>query len=41
VPHHDDFERGLADTVEWYASHRDWWEPHKQATEAAYAAKGQ
>ena len=22
-------------------SHRDWWAPHKQATEAAYAAKGQ
>jgi dTDP-glucose 4,6-dehydratase len=23
------FERGLADTVEWYRSRRDWWEPLK------------
>nr|QLG04863.1 PulB [Streptomyces sp.] len=22
-----DFERGLADTVDWYADHRSWWEP--------------
>jgi hypothetical protein len=21
------FEQGLSDTVAWYASHRDWWEP--------------
>ncbi len=24
------FEQGLADTVEWYRSHRSWWEPLKQ-----------
>ncbi len=24
------FEQGLADTVEWYRSRRDWWEPLKQ-----------
>jgi len=24
-----DFAEGLADTVEWYRSHRDWWEPLK------------
>jgi dTDP-glucose 4,6-dehydratase len=24
------FERGLADTVEWYRSHREWWEPLKR-----------
>jgi len=24
------FEDGLAQTVEWYRSHRDWWEPLKQ-----------
>jgi dTDP-glucose 4,6-dehydratase len=24
------FEQGLADTVEWYRTHRDWWEPLKQ-----------
>jgi dTDP-glucose 4,6-dehydratase len=21
------FERGLAETVQWYRTHRDWWEP--------------
>jgi dTDP-glucose 4,6-dehydratase len=25
-----DFERGLADTVRWYADNRDWWEPLKE-----------
>jgi len=25
-----DFERGLAETVRWYAEHREWWEPLKQ-----------
>ncbi len=25
-----DFDDGLAHTVEWYRSHRDWWEPLKQ-----------
>ena len=35
----DDDEQGEA-TVEWYRTHRDWWGPHKAATEAAYAAKG-
>jgi dTDP-glucose 4,6-dehydratase len=24
------FEQGLAETVEWYRTHRDWWEPLKQ-----------
>lgn len=24
------FERGLAETVEWYATHRQWWEPLKK-----------
>jgi dTDP-glucose 4,6-dehydratase len=22
-----DLEQGLADTVQWYRDHRDWWEP--------------
>ncbi|MGH3883631.1 MAG: dTDP-glucose 4,6-dehydratase [Pseudonocardiaceae bacterium] len=26
-----DFTQGLADTVRWYAEHRDWWEPLKAA----------
>ncbi|CAN5820864.1 dTDP-glucose 4,6-dehydratase [soil metagenome] len=25
-----DFEQGLAETVRWYAEHRDWWEPLKE-----------
>jgi dTDP-glucose 4,6-dehydratase len=25
-----DFASGLAETVEWYATHRDWWEPLKE-----------
>jgi dTDP-glucose 4,6-dehydratase len=25
-----DFERGLTETVAWYAEHRDWWEPLKE-----------
>ena len=40
-PRFQDFEAGLADTVAWYRSHEDWWRPHKQATEAFYATKGQ
>jgi dTDP-glucose 4,6-dehydratase len=40
-PAYGDFERGLADTITWYADHRDWWLPHKRATESAYATRGQ
>lgn len=40
-PRFQDFEAGLADTIEWYVAHEDWWRPAKQATEASYAAKGQ
>jgi dTDP-glucose 4,6-dehydratase len=39
-PRFHDFEAGLADTVDWYQQHEDWWRPHKQATEAFYATKG-
>jgi dTDP-glucose 4,6-dehydratase len=39
-PRYGDLEAGLAQTIDWYRSHRDWWEPQKAATEAAYAAKG-
>ena len=41
LPQFDDFESGLANTIEWYRDHEDWWRPHKDATEATYAAKGQ
>jgi dTDP-glucose 4,6-dehydratase len=40
-PTYESFEQGLADTIAWYTDHREWWTPHKPATEAAYAAKGQ
>jgi dTDP-glucose 4,6-dehydratase len=40
-PTYPDFEAGLARTIAWYQAHEDWWRPHKQATEASYAAKGQ
>ena len=41
LPAFADFESGLADTIAWYQQHEDWWRPHKDATEAGYAAKGQ
>ncbi len=40
LPRFGDLETGLAQTIEWYDAHRSWWEPHKAATESAYAAKG-
>jgi dTDP-glucose 4,6-dehydratase len=40
-PRFADFGAGLADTIEWYQSHQDWWRPHKEAIEASYAARGQ
>ena len=41
TPQFEDFESGLADTIEWYQANEAWWRPAKAATEAAYAAKGQ
>jgi dTDP-glucose 4,6-dehydratase len=41
APRFQDFDAGLADTIEWYVAHEDWWRPAKQATEAFYASKGQ
>ncbi|MCW2852141.1 MAG: rfbB, partial [Nocardioides sp.] len=41
APDYGNFEAGLARTIEWYQAHEDWWRPHKQSTESAYAAKGQ
>ena len=41
APTFADFEAGLKATIEWYVEHEDWWRPHKEATEATYAAKGQ
>ena len=41
APTYDRFEDGLARTIAWYQAHEDWWRPHKEATEASYASKGQ
>ncbi len=38
-----DWQQGLADTVAWYASHRDWWEPLRARapiTEGAWGTGG-
>jgi dTDP-glucose 4,6-dehydratase len=40
-PQFKDFESGMADTIQWYRDHEQWWRPKKAAIEAAYAAKGQ
>ena len=40
-PRYADFEHGLAATIEWYTSHRHWWEPAKDAAELFYAERGQ
>jgi len=40
-PIHTDFAEGLAQTIEWYRTHEDWWRPAKEATERKYAEQGQ
>jgi dTDP-glucose 4,6-dehydratase len=40
-PQFQDFEAGLAATIDWYREHEAWWAPAKDATEAFYASKGQ
>ncbi|GAC57026.1 dTDP-glucose 4,6-dehydratase [Gordonia hirsuta DSM 44140 = NBRC 16056] len=37
TPRYTDFRSGLADTIDWYATHRQWWEPVKAGVEASYA----
>jgi dTDP-glucose 4,6-dehydratase len=39
-PMYQDFEQGLAATVEWYRQNKSWWRPQKQATEAKYEVLG-
>jgi dTDP-glucose 4,6-dehydratase len=34
--HRVDFTRGLAETVDWYAQHQDWWRAIKSGDWAAY-----
>lgn len=40
-PQHTDFEKGLAQTIQWYKNNEAWWRPAKEATEAKYAKQGQ
>lgn len=40
-PRYQDFEGGLAATIDWYRNNEDWWAPTKDATEAFYARLGQ
>ena len=43
-PHYTDtagMREGLKQTVAWYDTHREWWEPVKQQIEAEYAKQGQ
>ena len=40
APQYADLRDGLAQTIAWYRDHEDWWGPHKDATEAAYAKIG-
>lgn len=41
TPKHNDFEAGLRATIAWYRANEDWWRPLKDATEDAYAERGQ
>lgn len=40
-PRYQDFEAGLAATIDWYRNNETWWAPNKDATEAFYAKLGQ
>jgi dTDP-glucose 4,6-dehydratase len=40
-PRYQDFEKGLAATIDWYRDNENWWSPAKEATEAFYARLGQ
>jgi dTDP-glucose 4,6-dehydratase len=40
-PVYRDMRAGLAQTIEWYRTHRDWWTSQKDAVEARYAEAGQ
>ena len=40
-PEYTDFEKGLADTIDWYRENQDWWQDEKQSVEAEYAKKNQ
>ncbi|MEV8358993.1 dTDP-glucose 4,6-dehydratase [Microbacterium sp. NPDC076895] len=41
APRFQDFEAGLAATIDWYRANESWWAPSKDGVEAFYATKGQ
>lgn len=41
TPSFQDFEAGLAATIDWYRENEAWWRPQKAETEAKYAKTGQ
>lgn len=41
MPEFTNFKAGLADTIEWYTKHKDWWLADKEAVEANYAKNKQ
>ena len=41
TPKFQDFESGMADTIQWYRDHESWWRAKKAEVEATYAAQGQ
>lgn len=40
-PAFQDFEQGLAATIDWYRDNETWWAPQKAETEAKYKQQGQ
>ncbi len=40
-PQFQDFESGMANTIQWYRDNEPWWRAKKAEVEAKYAAKGQ
>jgi dTDP-glucose 4,6-dehydratase len=40
TPRYRDIRAGLAQTIEWYREHEDWWAPMKERTERTYQRLG-
>lgn len=41
TPRFQDFESGMADTIQWYRDNEAWWRAKKAEVEAKYASQGQ
>jgi dTDP-glucose 4,6-dehydratase len=39
-PTHENFESALTETITWYQSNVNWWQPLKASTEARYTRLG-